>query len=428
MNHSIEQILIEQNPHWQGHVYTCEFARLHDKPAMEMLNLDELQVISGIRRSGKSTLMQFLINQLQKSRDSSSILYLNLDDPNYISIYDNPALMYDIITTAEKLTNKTIKYLFLDEIQNVNGWEQFVKSVYDRKRFNKIVVTGSNADLLKSEYATLLSGRYIETKIYPLSFKEIALKEGITSELELIKEKSKVLNHVSNMLTYGGFPRIHQLAQEQRLILLKAYYETILLKDCIQNHHVRDTKTMIALTHYLLSNISSRYSYTSLGKAIGSNENTVKQFSNYLTNAHMINEITLYSYSLKQQAHTKKKIYCIDNGLISASTFKFSNNYGKLLENLVFTELYKQGFHEIYYYNDNKECDFIIHSEDAPLAIQVCYELNQQNQQREISGLEAAMKKFTIPKGIIITFNTEQALVKNISAMPFWKFFYNFSK
>jgi uncharacterized protein len=172
-----------------------------------------------------------------------------------------------------------------------------------------------------------------------------------------------------------------------------------------------------------MTHISSLYSYNSLGKAVDSNENTMQQFLHILQNAYFIDELKQFSYSLKIQTHARKKVYCIDNGLIAAATFKFSHNHGKLLENLVYTELRKRGYNDIFFFNDQKECDFIIHQENDTKAIQVCYDLNDDNRQRELNGLKTAMEKFSIADGFIITYDQEEVIDKHINVVPFWKFF-----
>lgn len=424
MNNLLEQTLIDQNPHWDAKSYDHQYERIHNKEAIKDLNFEEIQIVTGIRRSGKSTSLQALINQLLQQHDPKSILYINLDDPNYTDIWNRPTAFYDIVIAAEKLTTVPIQYLFLDEIQNVIAWEQYVKSVYDSKKFKKIIVTGSNADLLNSDYATLLSGRHVKTHIYPLSYRELLHSHKITNKLQLAKHKAKALNIFDGLLHFGGFPRVcttQDTARRHRL--LQSYYETILLKDCINNHKIRDTRMLMNLSHYMMTNISSCFSYNSISRALGSNENTMQHFIQIFQNAYFISELKQFSYSAKDQPRSKKKIYCIDNGLINAATFKFSNDYGKLFENLVYSELLKNNYENICFYNDQKECDFIAFQGKTPIAIQACYDLNSINQEREINGLNAAMEKFSISTGLIITYDQEKVLSKKIKIMPFWKFF-----
>ncbi len=422
--HSLELAIAEQNPHWAGSEYDHAFTRLHNHKAIEDLSLDEIQIITGIRRCGKSTLLQTLINHLAQQQDSKSILYINFDDPNYNAVCNDSTLMYDVINSAEKLSGVRVDTLCLDEVQNVAAWEQYIKSMYDAKRFKKIIVTGSNANLINSDYASLLTGRYIETRIFPMTYKETLLNHNITTPLELIQHKSLALRLLDSMLYYGGFPRMEQVEPtNQRLQILKGYYETIILKDCIKDHNVRDTRTLTNLAHYTLTNIASIYSYNSLSKAVSSNENTVKNFINIFEGAYFIEELKQFDYSLKKQLQMKKKIYCIDNGMLTAVSFRFSKDLEKLLENLTYTELKKSGENDIYFFNQQKECDFILHGEEEKTAIQVCYALTHENRIREINGLTAAMNSFDVSKGIIITYDQEETINESIQAIPFWKYF-----
>ena len=165
------------------------------------------------------------------------------------------------------------------------------------------------------------------------------------------------------------------------------------------------------------------YSYNSLSKVVGSNENTISTFIKILENAYFLKELNQFSYSLKTQNKARKKIYCIDNGFLTTVSFRFFDKKGALFENLVFSELYKYYPEEIYYYNDTHECDFIIHNEKTQCAIQVCYEINNGCRDRELKGLKAAMKTFNLPKGLIITYDQEEMITDNIQIIPFWKIF-----
>jgi len=377
-----------------------------------------IQVLQGIRRSGKSTLFKLLINHLSLEIDPQEILYINLDDPFFIPYCDDAAKLHDVIQTAQKLTQKKITYLFLDEVQAINGWERYVKSVYDNEAFKKIFITGSNSSLLNGDLATLLTGRYLSTKVYPLSLKEILNINDITTYMQLVEQSPKVLNIVDNMIKYGSFVEIVDNKEEFKREILSAYYDTILLKDCVANNAIRDVKSFKELSYYLLSNVTSLYSYNSLAKAIDINDKSVKEYVSYLEDSYMIDELKHYSYSLKEQNNSKKKIYSNDNGFLSLS-YSFSANSGKMLENLVYTELIKAGY-EVYFYNKNFECDFIAIKEGRSIALQVCYELHDQNRKREVGGL--VKLPFEVDAKYIITYNQSDTL-ENIKVVKFWEYF-----
>jgi predicted AAA+ superfamily ATPase len=418
----MEKALIIQNRHWNNERYT----RLIDRDLLDSiaskLRIKEIQVLLGVRRSGKSTIFKLLINRLLEKTVPQSVLYMNLDDPFFSGVWKDARELYSVVETAEKITKQKVKYLLLDEVQNVQGWEKYVKSSYDSEVFKKIFITGSNSSLLKGGYARMLSGRYVTDFVYPLSFREILKSRNLHSLKDILNNKSVVLNILDDVLFFGAFPEVYKTEDRdmKREILLN-YYETIILKDCIANHNVRDSRTFRELSNYLISNVSALYSYHSIAHAVGSNENTVRDFINILEDSFLISETRNFSWSLKSQARSKKKSYCIDNSFMNTVSFKFSENKGKLLENLVYTEFLKNGYREIFFYNETRECDFILKKEKELTAVQVSYEINDTNIGREIEGLRAAMKKFAVPKGYIVTYNQGKQIDKDILIIPFWK-------
>ncbi len=411
----MRNVIQSQNRHW-----VKPYENLYKRDVFHKLETylqsKHIQVIQGIRRSGKSTLFKLLINHLCETTDAQQILYVNLDDPFFTPYRNDATKFYEIVQTAELLTQKKVKYLFLDEVQNIKGWERYVKSVYDSELFSKIFVTGSNSTLLNGELATLLTGRYLSVQVYPLSFSEILKINEIHTPLQQIEKQSKVLKLVDDMMKFGSFVEVYDHDEELKRDILNSYYQTILFKDCVENHALRDVKSFKELSFYLLSNITSPYSYSSLGKAVGINDKSAKEYLSYLEDSYLCTE--LKQFSLKEQQNTKKKIYFNDNGFVLLS-FKFSNNHGKLLENLVFTELLKNAY-EIYYYNKNFECDFIAKKEDKLIAIQVCYELTYENRKREFNGLEKL--PFEVNEKVLITYN-QREVYEGITVLPFWEYF-----
>ena len=418
----MEKVVLSQNRHWNK-PYEDLYERDVFADLVKKLDVKHIQVLQGIRRSGKSTLFKLLINHLSLEIDPQEILYVNLDDPFFIPYSDDATKLHDVIQTAQKLTQKKITYLFLDEVQAINGWERYVKSVYDNEAFKKIFITGSNSSLLNGDLATLLTGRYLSTKVYPLSLKEILKINDITNYMQLIEHSPMVLNIVDNMMKYGSFVEIYESDMEFKREILSSYYDTILLKDCVSNNAIRDVKSFKELSFYLLSNATSPYSYNSLAKAIDINDKSVKEYMSYLEDSYLVDELKHYAYSLKEQNHSKKKIYANDNGFLSLS-YSFSENSGKMLENLVYTELIKAHY-EVYFYNKNFECDFIAIKDDKRIAIQVCYELHEQNKKREIAGLNKL--PFDVDSKYIITYNQSDILqsdtLDDIKIVKFWEYF-----
>ncbi|GHT24228.1 ATPase [Bacteroidia bacterium] len=351
-----------------------------------------------------------------------------MDDPMFYTAWDNPAMLYSIIETAEKITGEKVQYLFLDEIQTVKGWEHFVKSTYDSKVFKKIFVTGSNSSLLETEYSTLLSGRYFADKVYPYSLKELFNNNGLTDYFTLIQERATALRIIDECLDWGCFPEIKSMDDKQnRSELLKSYFESIVMKDCVARHQISDIVTFKKMLLYQMSNIGTVFSYNSLGKAIDSNENTVKKYLNILADCYILSDVTNFSLSQKATKRSVHKIYSIDNGITNAVSYRFFDNKGTLFENFVFNELQKQNHEEISFATNNGECDFIIKDGFDYQAIQVCYELTPENSGREFAGFSNVDNDIKLSRKTIITYNQEQQL-GDIEVVPVWKYFFEDKK
>jgi len=420
----MDTILNIQNPHWSGKPYDGFIQRAVLPELLDLISLDEIQVLKGVRRCGKTTIFFNIISHLLTTTNPKSIVYANLDDPFFTPLNKDAKNLYHIIETAEKITGTRCEYLFLDEVQNMHQWEKFVKSVYDSKKFKKIFITGSNSALLEGKYATLLSGRYIEQTVFPLSFRECLRNDGVADKIALLNEKPKAFALFEKLLNYGGFPRCHlENDPHKKRKILTGYYNTILLKDCMSANNIRDQKLMAQLAHYMISNTSARYSYHNIAKAVDSNEKTVQDYIHALEQGLLLDEVRNFSYSLKKQARANKKGYCVDNGLINAIAFQFDIKHGKLFENLVYNELQKCGATEIFTLFDNKECDFIVKHNTRCLAIQVCHSLTTQSRNREIEGIKMALDSTRAERGIIVTFDQDEHIAQNIDAIPFWKLF-----
>jgi hypothetical protein len=205
---------------------------------------------------------------------------------------------------------------------------------------------------------------------------------------------------------------------------LENYYKTIILKDVIDNNQIEEKTTLKELAYYLVTNYTSLFSYNKLSKYLDNDTRTVKDYISFLQNAYIFTELKKFDFSIKKQNINNKKIYTVDNGLITQIGFNFSQDKGKLLENLVFLELQRRQ-QSVFYYSNNNECDFLIKSNKLITeAIQVVYKLNEKNRDRELAGLLEAMKEYNVKKGFILTYNQEELLDikdKNIRIVPAWK-------
>ncbi|MFV0480619.1 MAG: ATP-binding protein [Campylobacteraceae bacterium] len=417
----MEKIILSQNKHWKS-AYKNLYERLVLNKITANLKTKQIQVLQGIRRSGKSSIFKLLINHLSENINPKKILYINLDDPFFVKYSHEPEKLYEIVEIAEKITQEKIEYLFLDEIQAISHWEKYIKSVYDNENFSKIFITGSNTSLLNDNLSSLLSGRYLSTHIFPPSFKELLNINGIVNFEDLFENSSKVLNIFDSMLKFGSFFEVFTQKNDdiKREILIN-YFDTIVFRDCISLHDIRDSKSFKELGFYLLNNMSSLYSYTSLSKAVKLNDKSIKEYISYFENCYFLYEIKQFSYSFKEQLNNKKKIYTIDNGFLSLG-YNFSQNRGKLLENLIFSELQKAG-KDIYFFNSNYECDFLIKEKNGEfIAIQACFELNNDNKKREVRVFDK-INDYKISQKIIITSNQNDK-IDDILVIPFWKYFF----
>ncbi|MDR2580676.1 MAG: ATP-binding protein [Fibromonadaceae bacterium] len=417
----MEQVLIHQNPHWQGKKYKELFSREILHSLLQKCKTKHIQVLTGIRRCGKSSLFRLLINELLKTNSPKSILFINLDDPVFFETWNKPAFLYNIVETAEKITGVKVKFLFLDEIQSVVGWEKFVKSVYDSSLFKKIFVTGSNSSLLQNDFSTLLSGRYFCNTVYPLSFKEILDINNIKDNYDKARKKTKVLSLLDECLEWGAFPEIWQIKNHSvRLELLKNYFESIVMRDCVAYHKIADIATFKRFLLFIMSNLGSPFSYKSLAKAVASNENTIKKYLYILSDSYIISDVLNFSNSQKEIARNLHKLYSIDNGIAKALSYRFAESKGKFLENFVFSELNKIPHSEVFFCRNLNECDFIFRRGKEICGIQVCYELNAENRDREISGFASLAKSVKLDRKVILTYNQSEK-IGDVEILPAWE-------
>lgn len=358
-------------------------------------------VISGIRRCGKSTLLRQIIKKVK------GFYYFNFEDPKATNFEVNDFEKLNEIFLKEFGYQK---YYFFDEIQNVQKWELFIRSLLDKGEH--VFITGSNASLLSKELGTKLTGRHLTYELFPFSFKEF---------LKLTMKKPNIKSF-QEYFTKGGFPEYLKLDKTE---VLHELLNDILIRDISVRHGIRNLKILKQMAIYLITNIGKEFSYNSLKEMfkLGS-INSVISFISYFEDSYLLFTVPKFAYSLKKQLVNPKKVYSIDNGLSGANSASFSEDKGKMLENLVFINLRRKN-KEIFYFQEKGECDFVVKEKNKiTKAIQVCYELSEENKEREINGLLEAMKEFKLKKGIIITYSQEDTLkIKDriIKLIPAWK-------
>lgn len=420
------------NPWWSDEK---EWLNAHERDAVpflkQLLGRKEILTISGVRRSGKTTILHLLIRLLLKEDvKAKNILHLNLEDPAFkdSSIYHLYERYLEFMNPSGKI------YIFLDEIQEIEGWQNDIRKLYDGLKGLKIVITGSNSSLLKGEYATLLTGRTLLHEVYPFSFKEVVKLRGILADFELpslIRKKTQIKHLLREYMEYGGFPEVvNEENKKLKTLLLKEYYNGILTRDVLRRYSIRQTGKYEKAAHFLMSNITSLFSVKNLSGILGINMHTLEEYIGFLEDVYLFFGVNHFSYSLKKQITYPRKAYCIDNGFINAVSFKFSEDMGRLLENLVFTEIKRRG-RECYYWKGKRECDFIIKDGKAVNdAIQVTYSLKDAGaKKREIEGILEALKEFKLVRGIILTYDESDSIYtegKRIDVVPVWQWLLRF--
>src|SRR5574341_428186 len=306
--------------------------------AGSFLNTNMILSILGVRRSGKSFIMRQIAKTLIDSGlDPKEILIINFEDRRFIDFSLN-LLDETFSTYLEYVAPKSIPYVFVDEVQLINGW---VRTMNELQK-SKLIVSGSTSQLISKELATTLTVRHLDLKVFPLSFKEFLdfKKIEIKDHLDLINKKIELKRSFREYVQYGGFPEV-VLSLSKNDILI-SYFEDILTKDIVKRFSIKKIDRLEALTKFYLTNISNSITFSSLGKALKISKDTVEKYSWYLENAFLFFFIKRFSFSLKEQDNSPVKVYSLDVGLGNAMGFRFSENFGKVMENIAAVELLRK--------------------------------------------------------------------------------------
>lgn len=384
--------------------------------AIKLVSLEMPLVITGIRRCGKSFLLKIVKDKLKlKDKD---YFYVNFNDDRLVRFEVED--FQKIIDFINEQNYRDKCFLFIDEIQEVSGWEKWIDRI---KSKYKIFITGSNSKLLSSEIATILTGRSISLSLTPINFREFLQTNNVNIKnwkLDL-KEQAIIRKELRAFIEIGGIPKRVITGQD---IVIKELYQDILYKDIIKRFAKLD-KQIKEIALFFFSNPSSLISLRTISKMSQlKNLATVKTILEAFESSFLFFFINKFDYSIKTQIQNPRKVYCIDNGFLVNIGFRISEDKGKLLENLIAIEL-KRREKEMFYYSEKYECDFVIREANKiKEAIQVTYEINEKNKEREIAGLMEALNKFKLKEGLIITFDQEDKIEfkgKIIKLIPAWK-------
>ena len=391
-------------------------------------------VASGFRRTGKTYLLLNLIKELLKKKDKGKIVYINFEDeriPLKIEFLTN-------LIPAIKQVYGQVEFLFLDELHNIPNWSKWLRRVNDTEKI-KFFVTGSSSKMSSREIPTELRGRFLEVKVFPLSFKEFLRFKNMHFNAKLaeysIDEKGELARMLEEYLEYGGLPEIVLAPEEKKIEILQGYYNTVIRQDIIERFKIKSEENLKAMLRLLLN--SSQYTISKLYNSLKSlnyeiGKSTVQTFLNYIETAYFMDSVPVFSPKVKDQMQWPRKVYFIDTIFISQMSTKFSRNTGRIYENAVFLELKRRQANdtnlEIFYWRNIKqeEVDFVVkQGMKVKQLIQVCYDIEDYDtKNREIKSLLKSSKDLRCRDLLVITGNKEGEEIvdnKKINYIPLWK-------
>jgi len=416
--------IITNQKHVLGNVLKKSYVNRTVFPkAEELAKTSLIKVIIGPRRTGKSVLSMLLLKD-------KPFAFLNLDDESLSSLLRKTENYNDLLNAMFTVYGN-VKTILFDEIQNLDKWELFANRL-QREGYD-LFLTGSNAKLLSKELATHLTGRHFSIEVLPFDFKEYLNAKAFDFSPEAaIVAKGEILNHLNNYMINGGYPEV-VVKDFNPNNYLSTLFDSVIFKDVISRHKIGlPQQRIIDLGSYAINNATREFSYTSLLDIIGVRSvKTAEKYLRFLEESYILFILNRFSNSEKERIKSPKKFYVVDNGFISAKAVKISPDYGKLMENLVFTELLKRGLKpnkDIFYYKtrNNKEVDFVIRKEiKADSLMQVSYDISDvKTEKRELTALIEASEELNCNNLLLITWDREE--VKNIGEkeikyIPLWK-------
>ncbi len=398
---------------------------------IKFLRTNQITTIMGPRRAGKSFIMrQAAASLIKDGVDPKDILIVNFEDPRWSEL--NVQLLENIYQTyREYIVPKGKPYIFLDEVQELPKWEKWVRMMHELSKA-KIVVSGSNANLLSRELGTVLTGRHLDLNILPLSFKEYLVFNNmiLRNSMDMLAKGVEIRGLLRKYFEYGSFPEV--VLNEAKKETLLNYFEDIIQKDLLRRFRIRKAEGLKSLVKFYFSNPAAHVTFTSIAKFLKISPDSVERFSGYLEQAYALSFLKRFSFKVKEQEKSPRKVYAVDTGLCNAVGFRFSENPGKLAENIVFLELKRRQLDdpqfEIFYWKDGqeREVDFVIkHGLKVNGLIQVCWDTTAlKTREREIRSLLKASEEFALNKALVITDDEEsEEKIKgtSIKYIPLWK-------
>lgn len=385
------------------------------------LDLGKIVTIVGPRRAGKTWyFFQLMADLEERGAQREQFIYLNFEDERLEleSDYDQILGAYLELYPEQKLDEI---YLFFDEIQELSGWEKYVRRIYDTVS-KKIFLTGSNAKMLSQEIATSLRGRSLSFEIMPLSFHEFLTFQDIDPEDQYsTRNQARIQNSFAEYLVWGGYPELVEVEARFKPDVLQEYFNVMLYRDLLDRYEIRDAFVLKYLIKRLIASFTKEFSvnkfYNDLkSRGVKISKNSIYRLIEQIFSVYMVTAVEKYDPSLVRREMSNRKIYLYDNGFASATRFSFSEDRGQLLENLVFTKLRKDA-EDIHFLKNGYECDFVISTRKGEsIPVQVVEILHRENLDRELKGLEKARQRLKSEQGVLIVRETS-SLIDNL---PEW--------
>ncbi|HAG15526.1 MAG TPA: ATPase [Bacteroidales bacterium] len=417
--------------------HTSELPQIVSRNLQLPINSQKVISVIGARRCGKTYMLFETISKLISSGiPKHNILYLNFEDERLQLNINELDLIMQAWRELHPNEGLIEHYFFFDEIQNIEGWEKFIRRIYDTETQN-IFVTGSNSAFLGTDIATSLRGRTLPYEVFPFTFDEYLRFRNLNSDYYSEPNKALIINAFKDYLNQGGFPETVNRQLLEQSNILRTFYYVMLYKDLIERYSISNVPVIKYFIEKLADNITKYFSINKIYNSLKSqglklDKNQLYQFIDYVENIYLIFSIMRYDYSYSARSKSDKKAYFIDNGLLNTLSHNFTENRGKLLENAIFIFL-RQKFGSLYektifYFKEKHECDFVVFDRDKPThCIQVSYDISEaETRKRELSGLVEAMNFFKLEKGYIITAEQEEEIIidsKQILVRPAFKVF-----
>ena len=359
----------------------------------------QVVVVTGARRSGKSYILRQMVKKMVDSivRKEDTV-YLNFEDVR---------LGVNNVNDLDEVYQMVIKHLgfggqkivFLDEVQLVEGWERWVRTMHDLRKA-RVVISGSNSRILTSDLGTKLTGRHIDMRVFPLSLMEfVSFHNGEDAQ-----------QYLRNYLVKGGFP-LPVLEPKSAKQLLLDYFTDIVARDVAGRYNVRKLDRLMETAKYAVSNYSCSITFNSIARYLELKEDTVRNYLEYLEEAFLVFQLHRFSYKPKEVEKSPRKIYCIDTGLAGVVGLQAGQNIGRLAENAVFLHLLRKE-KEFYYWKDTQqhEVDFVVVEGNKPIsAIGVCWDMsNPKTKSREVKSMVYGLKDLGLNEGLFLVENSQK--------------------